>query len=118
MKREAIDRFIGNMAQLDKGVELNLYESSIDATFERICAALLKERDDEIWYDGTSDLVFENNKTLNFKGKMHVMEGQKKHWTETFMAEVSVTSTPSHCYVKIVCGEHEGAGNLYDLYGF
>ena len=121
MKKEALDRFIENVFILNDGIDINLYSSSIDAAFERICSALLKEqRGVKIWYDGTGDLRCEKNgdRKLVFSGNMHVMEGQSKHWIEPFSAEVSVTSIPSHCDVTVTCGEYKSSGNLYRAFGY
>lgn len=121
MKKEALDEFIGKMKILKEGTEIDLYGSSIDAAFERICFAMLKEqRGAKIWYDGTGDLSCEKtgDQKLVFKGNMHVMEGQKKHWIEPFSAEVSVTSNPSHCDLTVACGEYKSSGNLYNTFGY
>lgn len=89
MKKDAIDKFFNNIVLARDGSTIDLYESSIDATFERICAALLKnQRGDAVWHDGTSDLSIQkqNAKEIEFSGSMNVMEGQTKHWIEPFRA--------------------------------
>ena len=121
MKKDALDRFIENMRSLIVGVDIDLYSSSVDAVFERICGALLKEqRGDKVWYDGTGDLSCKigDRNTLIFTGKMHVMEGQTKHWVEPFTAEVTLTSSYSHCDVTVICGGYKSSGNLYRTFGY
>ena len=116
-----LDRFIENMRSLIAGVDMDLYSSSVDATFERICGALLKkQRGDKVWYDGTGDLSYEisDRKTLIFTGNMHVMEGQTKHWVEPFTAEVSLTSSYSHCDVTVICSGYKSSENLYHTFGY
>jgi len=117
---EAIDRFVDNMVLLNEGADVDFYKSSIDAAFERICGALLKERSDTIWYDGTGDLSCEkiDNQVLVFKGNMHVMDGQKKHWREPFVAEVTLSSDQKSCYVSVSCGEYSSTGNLHETFGY
>ena len=119
MNKDSIDKFVENMNLLGEGTDINLYNRSIDSAFERICGELLKEqRGDKIWYDGTGDLSFEkiSSQNLIFKGNMHVMEGQKRHWQEPFVAEVTFSSDPSDCNVLISCGEYKSSGNLYDTF--
>ena len=121
MKKKAIDNFFNNMMLLKSGRELDLYKSLIDATFERICSALLKkQRGEEVWYDGTNDLSVEerNNTEIEFAGNMNVMEGQSKHWIEPFRAKIHLADEASDLVVEIQCGEFRASGNLYDIYGY
>ena len=121
MKKEAIDRFFNNITQMRNGATVDLYESSVDATFERICAAILKnQRGEEIWYDGTSDLSIQrqNVNVIEFKGSMNVMKGQAKHWIEPFHAKVHFSEIASDCIVSVACGGYESSGNLYKIFGF
>lgn len=121
MKKDAVDRFFKNIELIKDGATIDLYESSIDASFERICAALLKkQRGHEIWYDGTSDLtiVRKNAKEIEFKGNMHVMEGQKRHWVEPFHANVASSKVAADCVVSVVCGDYESSGKLYEMFGY
>lgn len=121
MKKEAIDRLFNNIMLLKDGATIDLFESSIDATFERICAAILKDqRGEEIWYDGTNDLSIlrQNASEIEFKGSMNVMEGQSKHWIEPFSAKVIFSAIAADCNVSIACGDYESSGNLYKIFGY
>jgi len=121
MKKSGLDKFIENMMSLHNGSIIDLYDSSIDAAFERLCGAMLKnQRGELIWYDGTNDLEFEKKQSqkLLFKGTMHVAEGQKKHWKEPFSAEVTVGEKPKDCNVSIKCGAFDSSSNLYVLFGY
>lgn len=121
MKKVAIDRFFNNILLIKNGATVDLFESSVDATFERICSAILKNhRTEGIWYDGTSDLSIlkQDAKKIEFKGSMNVMEGQRKHWIEPFSAKVYFSDKAADCIICIVCGEYESSGNLYEMFGY
>ena len=91
MKSTAIEKFIGNIERLLEGETFDLYDSSIDASFEYICAAILiSHLEPGVWFDGTGDLEFKiaSSSQLVFTGNMHVCLNQEKFWKEPFYARV------------------------------
>ncbi len=120
MKRSAIDKFVENMHKINRGENINFYDSYVDSMFEYICSALLKDiRDKDIWYDGTADLTVKNigPSCLEFRGNMHVMRKQEAHWKEPLIARVDMgRESCKDVLVRISCGGFKGEGNIYTMF--
>lgn len=120
MKNSAIERFVRNVEDILNGVEIDLYDSFVDSSFEYITSALVgDQRAQGIWYDGTGDLVVSKRKSkqLEFRGNMHVALEQDKFWKEPFYAKVTdKRSTNQGVVIFVHIGAYKAEGNIFELF--
>ena len=120
MRNSAIERFVRNIEDILNGVEIDLYDSLIDSSFEYITSALISDqREQGIWYDGTGDLVVSKRKSrqLEFRGNMNVALEQEKFWIEPFYAKVTDKRNTNQGVVILVhIGDYKAEGDLFEIF--